>query len=124
MGLFLEKKWPPLILAAYLAVAILGIFTLAAVEPLRSVDFLENKILSDASIIQQDLNADTPIEGEPVITNGRGYSFSALRNGSLRTIVALGTRDAGYLIAQTPVNATQKTNHFTIKNTIHLKLRI
>jgi hypothetical protein len=124
MGLFLEKKWPPLILAAYLAVAIMGIFTLAAVEPLRSVDFFENKIPSGVSIIQQDLSADTPIEGEPVITNGRGYSFSALRNGSLRTIAALGTRDAGYLIAQTSVNVIQKINHRTIKNTIHLKLRI
>jgi hypothetical protein len=124
MSLFLRKKWSHLILAAYLVFAIMGTFTFAAAEPFRSVDFLENESSSGASISQQDLSADTPIEGEPVITNGRGYSFSLLRNGSLRTAMPLGTRDAGSVIAQTSLSAIQKINHFTIKNTILLKLRI
>lgn len=124
MGLFLEKKWPHLILAAYLAFAIMGIFTFAAVEPLRSVDFLEGGNSSGVSITQQDLSADAPIEGEPVITNGRGHSFSSLRTGSLRTLLSLGTRDAGSVVAQTPLRVIEKINHSTIKSTILLKLRI
>jgi hypothetical protein len=122
--LFLKGKWPHLILAAYLALAIMGIFTFAALEPLRSVDFWEDEFASGRSALQQDLSADTPVEGEPVIRNGRGYSFSPLRNGSLRTVMPLGARDAGSLIAQLPLKAIEKINLRSIKNTIHLKLRI
>jgi hypothetical protein len=85
---------------------------------------LEGGSPSGISIIQKDLSADAPIEGEPVITNGRGYSFFSLRNGSLRTVMPLGARNAGFVIAQVPLNAIEKINHLTIKNTIHLKLRI
>jgi hypothetical protein len=124
MGLFLEKKWPRLILAAYLACAIMGMFTFAAVEPFRSADLWEDGITSGVSLIQHDLSADTSIEGEPVITNGRGYSFSPPRNGSPRTVMLPGTRDTGSVIAYPSLQVIEKINRLTVKNSILLKLRI
>jgi hypothetical protein len=124
MGLFLEKKWPRLILAAYLAFAVMGIFTFAATESLRSVDFWENVSASGVFVTQQDLIAESPVEGEPVIGKARGHLFSPLRNGSLRIVMPLGTRDTGSVLAQSSLRAIEKVNHLTIKNAILLKLRI
>jgi hypothetical protein len=123
MGLFSAKKWSPLILTVYLFFIIMGLFTFAAVDPLRSVNLSEDETTSGISV-QQDLSADTPVESEPAIGKARNYSFSPLRNGSLRTIMPMGSRDAGSVPAQISLKAIEKINTFTIKNTIHLKLRI
>jgi hypothetical protein len=124
MGLLSVRKWSPLILTVYLAFMLMGIFTFAAVEPLRSVNLSEDETTSGVSVIQQNLSADTPIESEPAIGKARSYSFSPLRNGSPRTIMPMGSRDTGSVPAQVSLKAIEKINTFTIKNTIHLKLRI
>jgi hypothetical protein len=124
MGLFLEGKWPRLILAAYLACAVMGIFTLGAVEPLRSADFWEDGPSSGVSVTQQDLGPESPIEGELAISKARGHLFSSLRNSSPRTVMPSGTQDAGSVLVQSSLRAIEKTNHPTIKNVILLKLRI
>jgi hypothetical protein len=121
MGLFLERKWPRLILAAYLSLAVMGIFFFAATEPLRIIGCWEDGLASGITVTQYDLLAESPVEGEPVISKARGHLFSS---GSLRIVMPLGTRDTGFVPAQSYLRVIENVNHLTIKNTILLKLRI
>jgi hypothetical protein len=115
MGLFLERKWPCFILAAYLAFAV--------AEPLRFVDFGENEPASGITVTQHDLLTGSPVEGEPIISKARGHLFSPQRNGPLRIVMPLGTRDTISVLAQSSLRAVENVNHLTIKNPILLKLR-
>jgi hypothetical protein len=125
MGLVLGKKWPCLFLAAFLIFAIMGLFTVTAAEPLRSVGLWGDESTSGGSVIQQDLGTDTPVEGEPVISNARGYSFSPLRNGGLRTFMLTGMlKNDSFVLAQSSLKAGEKAQYLNLKNTILLKLRI
>jgi hypothetical protein len=122
MALFLAKKWPSLILASYLAVAIMGIFTFMAIEPLRSVDFLADEPFSSNFFTSIDLPIDALAEGQTISKAG-GRSFSPIRSGSLRFVLP-GAQNTGAVLAQLSLTAIEKVNSFTIKNTIPLKLRI
>jgi hypothetical protein len=124
MILFLRGKWPCLILAAYLAVAIMGLFTFAAAEPLRSVDLWDDEPESDVFFALIDFTIDCLAEGETVMSRARGYSFSPLRTGSLRILMLIGLQYAGFVLIQSSLKKSEKVNYLTIKNAVLLKLLI
>jgi hypothetical protein len=125
MALFLEKKWPRLFLAAYLVLAVMGIFTFAEIEPLHSDDFWKAQTGESGGFFAL-IDHTTDCLSENVIIQGkaRGYSLSSLHNGSLRILTSLGTKDAKTVFAQSFLRVIEKTNYGNIKNTILLKLRI
>jgi hypothetical protein len=123
MALFLEQKWPRLILAAYLACAIIGIFTFVATEPLRSADFLADAPFSGGSFTQVELPIDCLAEGQTIMSKARGHSFSPLRAGFLRFVVS-GVQNSGAVLAQPSLKVIEEVNSLTIKKSIPLKLRI
>jgi hypothetical protein len=122
MALFLEKKWPRLILAAYLTVAVMGIFTFLAVEPLRSVDFSADEPFSGGFFTPIDLPIDCLAESQTIST-ARGHSFSPLRTGSLRLVLP-GAQHTGAVFVQSFLKAIEQVTYLNKKNTILLKLRI
>ncbi|MFP3041511.1 hypothetical protein LQZ19_06770 [Treponema primitia] len=124
MVLFLGKKWPSLVLGTYLTFAIMGIFTFAAVDTLRSGDFCEAKSgLGEFSALV-DHTVDCLAEDTIVISKSRGNSFFQLRNVSLRVLMPLGTKDARAVLSLSLLKALEKTRCLNIKDTLHLKLRI
>ncbi|GHV57306.1 hypothetical protein AGMMS49579_22980 [Spirochaetia bacterium] len=124
MVLFLEGKWPRLILAAYLAIAIMGLFTFAAAGPLRSLDSWDNDPFSESFFTSIDLAIDCLAEGETIMSRAGRYSFSPLRTGFLRLLMLNAPQNAGSVLAQSSLKAIEKVNYLDIKNTILLKLRI
>jgi hypothetical protein len=112
-------------LAAYLAITIMGIFTFAAVEPLRSIDFGENRLILGDPFNQADRNTiDCPTEAIPVVSMAIGYSFSPLRIGPLRILLFLETQNVGFVLFQSFFKTLKKINYRTEKKSILLKLRI
>jgi hypothetical protein len=124
MALFLEKKWPGLALGVYLAFAIMGIFTFAAVEPLRSGDFWEAKSGLGEFSAPIDHTVDYLAENTIVMGKARGNSFSPVRNAPPRILMPLGTKDAGAVLSLSLLRTIEKTSCLNIKDTLHLKLRI
>jgi hypothetical protein len=124
MALVLGRKWLRLILAAYLAVAVLGIFTFIATEPLRSIDFWGDKPVSGGFFTPIDLSIDCLAEGTTIMSKARGHSFSPLRAGALRMAAPPGAQYTGTVPVQSSFRAIETVNHRTIKNAILLKLRI
>jgi hypothetical protein len=124
MILFLGRKWPCLILAAYLVVAIMGLFTFAAAEPLRSVDLWADEPESDVFFAPIDFTIDCLAEGETVMSRVRGYSFFPLRTGFLRILMLIGLQYAGFILIQSSLKKSEKVNYLTIKNAVLLKLLI
>jgi hypothetical protein len=115
---FSKKEWPCLMLAAYLVIAIMGI------EPLRSINFWEDKLISSDSLNPVIYNTiDCPTEDMPVISMVIRHSFSPLRIGPLRILIFPGTQNAGVLF-QSFFKALKKINYRTEKHIILLKLRI
>jgi hypothetical protein len=124
MALFPGKKWPRLILAAYLACTTMGIFTFVAVEPLRAVDLLDDESLSGGFLTPIDYTIDCLAEDEAVMSKAGGYSLSPVRHGALRISTPAGTQAIGSVLAQSSLMAIEKVNALNIKSTILLKLRI
>jgi hypothetical protein len=124
MGLFSKKKWLRLVLAASLTIATMGIFTFIAVEPLRAIDFLEDRPVSGGFFMPIDYTIDCLAEGITITNKGRGYPFSPLRNGHLRILTLVGIKNTGSVLDQFSLTVIEKINHRNIKNTILLKLRI
>ncbi|GHV07353.1 hypothetical protein FACS189485_17570 [Spirochaetia bacterium] len=124
MALFLERKWPCLILAACLTVAIMGLFTFAAAEPLRSVDSRDDDPFSENFFTSIDITIDCLAEGETIMSRARAYSFSPLRTGSLRILMLIGLQYAGFVLIQSSLKKSEKVNYLTMKNALLLKLRI
>jgi hypothetical protein len=115
MAVFLERKWPRLFLAAYLALSILGIFTFMAVDPLRSIDFGEDRPVSGSFFTSIDLPIGCLAEDTTITSKARGHSFSM--------VLPFGTPNTGIVLAQLSLRAVEKASRLTKNNVIPLKLR-
>jgi hypothetical protein len=122
MVLFSGKQWPRLILAVYLTIAIMGVFTFMVVEPL-SVDVFGDGPVSDGLIMPIDHTIDCLAENVSIISKAGGSS-SLLRNGHLRILTPFGIKNTGAAFAQSSSDIIEKINYPGIKNSILLKLRI
>jgi hypothetical protein len=125
MALLLGEKRPPLILTAYLALAVIGIFTFVVIEPFHADDFWNaNTERSDGVFTLIDYTTDCLSENVVILGKAGGYSFSPLHNSSLRTMMSLGAKDAKTIFSLSFLRIIEKTNYLNIRNTILLKLRI
>ncbi|AEF82369.1 hypothetical protein [Leadbettera azotonutricia] len=124
MGLLIKRKFPHLILAAYLAIAIIGAFSFSAIEPLREIDFWVDKPASSNFLEPIDHSINCLAEGTAIMSRARGYSFSLLRNGSLRVLMAFGLKNTGSSFFHASLAHAEKMNSLSTKYTIPLKLRI
>ena len=120
MVLFLERKWPCPILAICLTVAIMGLFTFAAAEPLRSVDSWDDAPFSGNFFTSIDITIDCLAEDETIMSRARGGSFSPLRSGALMPV---GFQNTGLVFMQSSLKKSENINRPTIKNGLPLKLR-
>jgi hypothetical protein len=124
MVLFAAGKWPGLILASYLVLAIAGSFTFAVAEDLAFDEPGETWQPSSGCFTPINHPIDWLAEETAAISKGQTYSFSPLRYGGLRIFLPTRPHSAGKSLEQSSLNPLNKTTFFTIKNTILLKLRI
>jgi hypothetical protein len=125
MALLLGKKWSRLILAAYLVLAVMGIFTFSVIEHLHSDDFWKAKTGGSGGFFALiDHTTDCLSENVIILGKARGHSFSPLQNSSLRIMMSPGAKDAKTVFSQSFLRIIEKTNYLNTKNTILLKLRI
>jgi hypothetical protein len=125
MALLLGKKRLRLILTAYLVLAVMGIFTLAVIEPFQSDDFWKAKAGESGGFFTLiDHTTDCLSENVIILGKARGHSFSPLHKGSPRITMSLGAKDAKTVFSQSFLRVIEKTNYLNLKNTILLKLRI
>jgi hypothetical protein len=122
MGLFFGKKRPRPVLAAYLTVSILGVFTFLAAEPLCSIDLFGGNPASCGFFTPLDYTIDCLAEGPFAMS--RGWPFSPLRNGYLRIPISLENRTTGAVSSKSSLREIEKVKYFSIKDTILLKLLI
>jgi hypothetical protein len=95
MVLLLGKKWLRLILAAYLVLAVMGIFTFAVIDPLQSDGFWKAKTGGSGGFFTLiDHTTDCLSENAIVLGKAKGHSFSSLHNSSLRITMFPGAKDA------------------------------
>jgi hypothetical protein len=123
MVLFLGKKWPCLVLAAYLVVAIMGIFTFMEIEPLRSINSLEEEPISGGFLAPIDHFIDCLTEGVTITNKTGGYSFFSLRSGYMRILPLFGIKNPGGFLSGPSLRALENVQYLNMKNTILLKLR-
>ncbi|MDR2096309.1 MAG: hypothetical protein LBP76_12460 [Treponema sp.] len=122
MILLPEKKWPCLILAAYLALVIVGMYTLLEVQAHYFDDFTENGL--DNFFTIRDYTIDCQAEDSRVISKAGGYSSSPLGNGSQRITALSGMYHAGITFFHSAFKTIINIDYSNIKNNILLKLRI
>jgi hypothetical protein len=125
MALPFGKKWPRLILAAYLVLAVMGIFTFAVIEPFYFDDFGKAAAGESGGFFAL-IDHTTDCLSETAIIQGKakGHSSSSLHNSSLRGMMSLGAKDAQTVFSQSFLRVIEKANYLNIKNAILLKLRI
>jgi hypothetical protein len=93
MALLLEKKWLRFILAAYLVLAVMGVFTFAMIEPLQFDDFWKGKTGGSGGFFTLiDHTTDCLSENVIILGKARGHSFSSLHNSSLRITMSQGQK--------------------------------
>jgi hypothetical protein len=113
------KKLPYLFFTAYIAFAIMGTFSFAVVDTLRSVHFTaKNPTLDspDNYVVRQQAEELT------IITKTSRNQFSPLRMGSQRAASLFGSSGGNF--SRSPFKAGEKTQYTNVKNNILLKLRI
>jgi hypothetical protein len=115
-----EKKWPRLMLAVYLIFATMGMYTFVEAAACHFDGFAE--ITRDNFFASIDQAIDCQAEASPGISRTGRYSFSPLRNGSLRITVLPETHHGGAVFFSSFKTIT-KINRGNIKNSIPLKLR-
>lgn len=120
MVLFPAKKWSCLLLALYLAFAMIGAFTFSVIESLDIDSLGEDRPVSGGSI---DI-ANWLAEGQTFISRAGRYSFSPRRGAFLRITAPAAAHKTGALFFQSSPQITGKLNYPVIKNAIPLKLRI
>ena len=105
MVLFTPGKWPGLILASYLAVAIAGSFAFAEQSSSGCFNSINHTI-------------DWLAEDTAAISKAQGYSFSPLRYDGLRIFLPMRPHNTGNSkdLEQSSLNPLNKTPHFTINN--------
>jgi hypothetical protein len=124
MVFFSKKTRLSRVLTAYLAFAVVGTFTFVAAEPLLEENFSVHEPVLGGFFTPVDHLMDCVVGSGAVIDRAGGYSFSPVRNGSLRIAVTLSTQNAKIAFSHLSLKTNRNTNHLNIKNTILLKLRI
>jgi hypothetical protein len=116
------KFWESLlILAVYLVFATTGMYIFTEAAAHHFDDFME--ISQENIFVSMDNAIDCQAEASPVTSRAGRYSFSPLRNGSLRITALPETHHAGTVFFDSSFKAITKTNRGNIKNNIPLKLR-
>jgi hypothetical protein len=119
------KKLPCLILVAYTVLAIVGSFSLAATEPLRSVNYTIENHKSDTILgALENHFVQHPAEEPGITTKTDNTSFSPIRTGFQRIASIFGLTNTGITLSKTPFMANTKITYTGLKNVIPLKLRI
>jgi hypothetical protein len=118
MARFSMKKWPPYAIAAYLVLAAIGTFTLAAFD----APILDNP--AEESPAQGVLTSGDHFTYTPAIIETKDSSFSPLRHNLLRVIMPLSLLSAGPGLLCSAVRPITRTAIKADKNNIRLKLRI
>jgi hypothetical protein len=126
MGYFTGKKWPCLMLTAYLAVAVTGAFTFSVAKTL----YLEDKEIADLHLASRQISenylASLPLcLAESAFSTGDDgrYSFSSQRAETSRLFMSDGKNSTGsYSNGSFP----KALEYYipTIKESPYLKLRI
>jgi hypothetical protein len=120
-----RKKLPRLILTAYLAFCVSGVFLFALLGSLPSRDFItENSIPEGRVHLLGNYFDQYPAE-EPAITGKLGTAqFSPLRLVFQRGVSLIGSPHIGSSFSQLFFKANTKIQHTNSKDVILLKLRI
>ncbi|MDR3248174.1 MAG: hypothetical protein LBT39_05250 [Treponema sp.] len=118
MGRVSRKSLTHLFLTAYLAIAVMGAFSFAAVDAFRSVK-LEIENSSSTGVFG-------PLGGREtmVVTEADTINFSLSRIGFQRVTPLPGSPHTGNVVLLSPVTAGVKMSPVSLKSTILLKLRI
>jgi hypothetical protein len=122
---FSPKRRLYLIFAGYIALSVIGTFSLSAAEPLRSVSLkIENSDSGDLFALPDNRFIQYPAE-EPVFgSKNFNIKSSPLRMGFHRIASLSGSSNIGGPFSKSPFKADIKTRHTGLKNNILLKLRI
>jgi hypothetical protein len=121
----LWKRLPQLFLAAYIAVAVVGAFSFAAVDTLRSVNFEAKNPMPDKIFASPDSYfIQYQAAGLTVITKTGGTQFSPLRMGFQRIASLSGPPNSGTSFSKSYFMLSAKIQYADLINNIPLKLRI
>jgi hypothetical protein len=122
---FSRKRLFYLIFAGYIAISVIGSFSLSAAEPLRSVSLeMENSDSDNLFGLPDNRFIQYPAEEPVFITRTYNIQSSPLRMGFHRIASLPGSPNIGDPFSKSPFKAGIKTRHISLKNDILLKLRI
>jgi len=123
MELVAGKKWPPLVIAAYLALAVTGALTFSIKEFFCFDDLGRTRPDSYAVLSLMVCDIGLPAENTAVI--GRAYKYSSpLRNGALRVFSCLSLPAAAFFLAGSSYRPVKNAGVPAGNDTILIKLRI
>ncbi|MDR1507670.1 MAG: hypothetical protein LBI67_11270 [Treponema sp.] len=118
------KKWPRLVLAAYLVIATAGIFTFMATEPFRSVNLSGKGPASGGLLSPIDHFIDYLTEGITITNKTGGHSLLFPSGGCIRILLPFGIRNIEAELSGLSLKAAENVHHLNLKKTIPLRLRI
>jgi hypothetical protein len=121
MGFFPAQRLR-FIFVAYLALSVMGKFTLAAVDDLAAFDFWKSNPITDGSIISMDVDYAIGCFTE-YTAKTRGYSSLPSRK-FMRTIAFFGMLYTGIITSCSGIKIAQPIKAPDSKNTLLLKLRL
>jgi hypothetical protein len=128
MDRFSWKKLTSLFFAAYTAIAVVGAFSFAAADSLRSLHFeAKSPVLGSpefGGLIPDNYVIPHQAEVPMVITKPGANQFSPLRMGFQRIAFLFGTSNSGNTFSKSPFWVSPKIQHANLKKNILLKLRI
>ncbi|MDR0583066.1 MAG: hypothetical protein LBG57_01770 [Treponema sp.] len=120
MGWYSVKKWLFYAAAAYLALAIVGMFTFMSLDASYFEDIADQMTAKNVFLTA----VTTSVECPATISATKDRPFSPLRHGSLRIVTPASSFSAGAGLLYAGVRLITKTAAHNIKSTILLKLRI
>jgi hypothetical protein len=125
MPLFPRKKLPRLIFTVYTALAVIGVFSFAAVDSLRSVAFEMGEPAGDRISGFPDNRLFQYSAEEPaLVAETSETQFPSMRMGFQRFASAFGLLNIGNAFSKSSFAANANIYYINPKNTILLKLRI
>jgi hypothetical protein len=122
---FAQKKMPCLILTAYIALSVMGAFSFAAADALRSVNFKAETLMPGrVSDSMDNYFIRHPAEEPVVITKTDNTQIFPLRVGFQRVVSLFGPSAIGNASSKSPFRTGVKIPYTNTKKIILLKLRI
>jgi hypothetical protein len=121
----LWKRLPQLFLAAYVAIGVMGVFSFAAVDALRSLNFEAKSPMSDKIFASPDSYfIQYQAAGAAIITKTDNTQFSPLRMGFQRIASLFGPPNSGTAFSKSHFTLSANIQYADLINNIPLKLRI